>query len=41
MGTSLKGSVVTINFLFSDLSNTKRRLALVVADWQGDDVLLC
>lgn len=41
MGTSLKGSVVIINFPFSDLSNTKRRPALVIADWQSNDIILC
>lgn len=41
MGKSLKGAVVVINFPFSDLSNTKRRPALVIADWQSNDVILC
>ncbi len=41
MGTSLKGQVVIINFPFSDLSNSKRRPALVIADWQSKDVILC
>ena len=41
MGTSLKGLVVIINFPFSDLSNYKRRPALVIADWQSNDVILC
>lgn len=41
MVSSLKGSVVIINFPFSDLSNTKRRPALVIGEWQSDDVILC
>lgn len=41
MGTSLKGCGVVINFPFSDLSNTKRRPAIVVADWSANDIILC
>lgn len=41
MGASLKSLVVIINFPFSDLSNFKRRPALVIADWQSSDVILC
>ncbi len=41
MGTSLKGFIVIIDFPFSDLSSTKRRPALVIADWHDDDVVLC
>jgi mRNA interferase MazF len=37
----VKGDVVVIPFPFSDLSNTKRRPALVLADLPGDDILLC
>jgi mRNA interferase MazF len=37
----MKGDVVVIPFPFSDLSGSKRRPALVVADWGGDDVMLC
>ena len=40
METSLKGSVVTIPFPFSDLSGSKRRPALIVADWGDADVIL-
>ena len=40
METSLKGSIVIIAFPFSDLSGSKRRPALVVADWGGADVIL-
>jgi mRNA interferase MazF len=41
MAASLIGLVVVINFPFSDLSGSKRRPALVVADWNSDDVILC
>jgi mRNA interferase MazF len=37
----MKGDVVVIPFPFSDLSGSKRRPALVVADWGGDDIMLC
>lgn len=37
----MKREVVTIHFPFSDLSGTKRRPALVLADWGGNDVMLC
>ena len=40
METSLRGSVVIIPFPFSDLTGSKRRPALVVADWGGADVIL-
>lgn len=41
MGQSVKGDVVVLNFSFSDLSQTKRRPALVIAPLKGDDVILC
>ncbi|MCL2305066.1 MAG: type II toxin-antitoxin system PemK/MazF family toxin [Planctomycetaceae bacterium] len=41
MGKFVKGDVVVIPFPFSDLSGSKRRPALVVADLGGDDVILC
>jgi mRNA interferase MazF len=41
MGRFVKGDVVVIPFPFSDLSNTKKRPALVVASLRGDDVILC
>lgn len=41
MGQFVRGEVVVIPFPFSDLSATKRRPALVVADLPGDDVILC
>jgi len=37
----MKGEVVVAPFPFSDLSQAKRRPALVVAELTGDDVLLC
>jgi mRNA interferase MazF len=41
MEKSMKGEVVIIPFPFSDLSGTKRRPALVIADWGSDDIMLC
>lgn len=41
MGRFVKGEVVVAPFPFSDLSASKRRPALVVAELTGDDVLLC
>ena len=41
MGKFIKGDVVVAPFPFSDLSNAKRRPALVVASLKGDDVILC
>lgn len=40
MATSLKATIIIINFPFSDLSGSKKRPALVVADCGGDDVIL-
>ena len=40
MGKFVKGDVVVVPFPFSDLSGSKRRPALVVADLRGDDVIL-
>lgn len=37
----MKGDVVVLSFPFSDLSQTKRRPALVLAVLQGDDLILC
>jgi mRNA interferase MazF len=37
----VKGDVVVLNFPFSDLSQTKRRPALVLAALHGDDLILC
>jgi len=37
----VKGDVVVIPFPFSDLTSAKRRPALVVAELEGDDLILC
>jgi mRNA interferase MazF len=37
----IKGDVVVVPFPFSDLTRAKRRPALVIAELEGDDVLLC
>ncbi len=41
MGKLVKGDVVVVLFPFSDLSNTKKRPALILATPDGDDVILC
>ena len=41
MGQSVRGDVVVLNFPFADLSQTKRRPALVLAALRGDDIILC
>jgi mRNA interferase MazF len=37
----VKGDVVVVPFPFSDLTQAKRRPALVIAQLEGDDVILC
>lgn len=37
----VKGDVVVLPFPFSDLSKSKKRPALIVADLTGDDIILC
>jgi mRNA interferase MazF len=37
----VKGDVVVLPFPYSDLSSTKKRPALVLANLQGDDIILC
>ena len=37
----VKGDIVVLPFPFSDLSATKRRPALIIADLTGDDLILC
>jgi mRNA interferase MazF len=41
MARFVKGDVVIVPFPFSDLTQTKRRPALVVAILPGDDLILC
>jgi mRNA interferase MazF len=41
MGKFVKGDIVVVKFPFTDLTGAKRRPALVVAELQGDDVILC
>ena len=41
MGRFIKGDVVVIPFPFSDLSENKKRPALVVADLKGYDIIVC
>ena len=41
MGGFMKGDVVVLSFPFSDLSGVKRRPALVLADLEGNDIILC
>jgi mRNA interferase MazF len=41
MAKFVKGDVIVIPFPFSDLSQTKRRPALVLALLEGDDAILC
>ena len=37
----MKGDVVVVPFPFSDLSGSKRRPALILAELRGDDIILC
>ncbi len=41
MAKFVKGDVVVIPFPFSDLTESKRRPAFVIANLEGDDVILC
>lgn len=41
METFVKGDVVVLPFPFSDLSASKRRPALVLANLAGEDIILC
>ncbi len=41
MAQFIKGDVVVLPFPFSDLTGSKRRPALVLADLQGNDIILC
>ena len=41
MARFMKGDVVVVPFPFSDLTCAKRRPALVLANLEGDDLILC
>ncbi len=41
MAKFVKGDVVVVPFPFSDLTQAKRRPALVITTLEGDDVVLC
>jgi mRNA interferase MazF len=41
MAKFVRGDVVVVPFPFSDLSQSKRRPALVVASLEGNDAILC
>ena len=41
MARFVKGDVVVVPFPFSDLTQSKRRPALVIAELEGDDLILC
>lgn len=41
MAKFIKGDIVVIPFPFSDLSGSKKRPAFVLANLEGDDIILC
>lgn len=41
MASFIKGDVVVVPFPFSDLTDAKRRPALVLSKLEGDDLILC
>ena len=41
MAKFIKGDVVVVPFPFSDLTQAKRRPALVISKIEGDDLILC
>ena len=41
MAEFVKGDVIVVPFPFSDLTQAKRRPALVIATFAGDDLILC
>lgn len=40
MGKFIKGDVIVLPFPFTDLSTTKKRPALIIADLNGDDYIM-
>lgn len=41
MESFIKGDIVVVPFPFSNLTNAKRRPALIITDLAGNDVILC
>lgn len=41
MARFVKGDVVVVPFPFSDLTRAKKRPALVIAELEGEDLILC
>ena len=41
MAKFVKGDVVVVPFPFSDLTQAKRRPALVISNLEGNDIILC
>ncbi len=41
MGEFVKGSIVVVPFPFSDLTQSKKRPAFVVAELEGNEAVLC
>ena len=41
MAKFVKGDIVVVPFPFSDLTKAKRRPALILAELEGDDLILC
>jgi mRNA interferase MazF len=41
MGQFVRGDVVVIPFPFSNLSDSKKRPAFIIADLPGDDIIAC
>ncbi len=41
MAKFVKGEIVVVPFPFSDLTQAKRRPALIIAELEGNDLILC
>jgi mRNA interferase MazF len=41
MARFIKGDVIVVPFPYTDLSNAKKRPALVITELIGDDVIIC